>query len=67
MAFPGEAEAETPSSVRPKNAAVSCSHFWACALVAAGLAELVLGTIIFGGECQLLLLYDAVAVDGVLE
>lgn len=36
--------------VRPKDAAISCSHFWANALIVAGLACIVVGAIIFSGE-----------------
>lgn len=36
--------------VRPKHAAISCSHFWANALVVTGLSSVVVGVIIFTGE-----------------
>ena len=36
--------------VRPKDAAISCSHFWAHALIVSGLACFIVGAIVFSGE-----------------
>lgn len=36
--------------VRPKDAAISCSHLWAYLLLVSGLAGFVMGAILFSGE-----------------
>lgn len=36
--------------VRPKDAAISCSHFWGYALLLAGIGGLIVGGILFIGE-----------------
>ncbi len=42
-------EDESARLVRPKDAAISCSHFWAHALIVTGLACIIVGAIIFSG------------------
>ena len=42
-------EEEGARLVRPKDAAISCSHFWANALIVSGLACIIVGAIVFSG------------------